>query len=69
MAFVSNAPASASILNRVQHAWDDVKVRYAKWQLFRATRDELMSLSNRELNDLGIARANIHSIAYETAYK
>ena len=33
------------------------------WNRVRQTRNELMSLSNRELNDLGIARSDIPFIA------
>lgn len=33
------------------------------WQAVRETRNELNSLTTRELNDLGIARADINMIA------
>lgn len=41
--------------------------RRARRRVFAQTRDELMALSNRELADLGIARAEIKRIAWESA--
>ena len=36
---------------------------YRNWRRYRATVSELNSLSTRELNDLGISRADIHQVA------
>jgi uncharacterized protein YjiS (DUF1127 family) len=36
---------------------------FRNWRRYRDTVNELSRLSNRELNDLGITRAEIHSIA------
>jgi uncharacterized protein YjiS (DUF1127 family) len=36
---------------------------YRNWRLYRETVTELNRLSNRELNDLGIARASIREVA------
>ena len=36
---------------------------YRNWRLYRETVVELGRLSNRELNDLGIARGDIHTVA------
>lgn len=36
---------------------------YNNWRKFRQTVNELSRMSNRELADLGIARADIHSVA------
>lgn len=33
--------------------------KFQNWQRYRATFSELSKLSNRELNDLGISRADI----------
>lgn len=41
--------------------------QFRNWRKYRSTYDELMSLSNRELDDLGISRADIPSIARRTA--
>ena len=39
-----------------------------KRRLYRETRNELQSLNNKELADIGIARAEIQGIAYRVAY-
>lgn len=36
---------------------------YQKWQLYRTTYNELSGLSDHQLNDMGIARGDIQSIA------
>jgi uncharacterized protein YjiS (DUF1127 family) len=42
--------------------------RVARNRVFRETQAELQSLSNRELNDLGLSRSGIKAIALEAAY-
>lgn len=42
--------------------------RAARYRVFRETQAELESLSNYELNDLGLSRSGIKSIALEAAY-
>jgi uncharacterized protein YjiS (DUF1127 family) len=44
-----------------------LKSRYASWKRYSRTLNELESLSNRELADLGIARADIPRLAREAA--
>jgi len=39
---------------------------YHEWRRYRDTVNELESLSNRELCDLGISRFDIHNIAKQT---
>ncbi len=41
---------------------------FTDWQLYRATLDELQSLNDRELADLGLSRHSIRDIAYESVY-
>lgn len=43
--------------------------RYARYTTYRKCMDELSSLSNRELRDLGLNRSMIRSLAYEEAYR
>lgn len=40
---------------------------YKAWRKYRETYNELMRLSSRDLADLGISRAEIPSIARQTA--
>ncbi len=42
--------------------------RFGKYRLYRRTLDELASLSERELADLGIHRSQIREIATQAAY-
>ena len=44
-----------------------LKSRYAVWKRYSRTVAELDSLSNRELADLGISRADIQRLARESA--
>ena len=41
---------------------------YRNWRKYRETYSELMRLSPRELQDLGIARVDIPAIARKTAH-
>ena len=41
--------------------------RYRRWRRFRETVRELQGLSTRELDDLGIRRADIGRLAREAA--
>jgi uncharacterized protein YjiS (DUF1127 family) len=36
---------------------------YRNWRRYRDTVNELSRLSNRELSDMGITRAEIHAVA------
>jgi uncharacterized protein YjiS (DUF1127 family) len=46
--------------------------KFIKWisrhHIYQNTYRELASMSNRELNDIGIGYEDIKSIAYEAAY-
>jgi uncharacterized protein YjiS (DUF1127 family) len=52
--------------------WEGLVARVRKglddYRLYRATLDELGSLSDRELADLGISRLSIRDIARESVY-
>lgn len=40
----------------------------ARYRVYRTTLGELSQLSERELNDLGIARAEVRGVAYRAAF-
>jgi uncharacterized protein YjiS (DUF1127 family) len=44
-----------------------LKSRYASWQRYSRTLQELERLNNRELADLGISRSDIPRLAREAA--
>jgi uncharacterized protein YjiS (DUF1127 family) len=41
----------------------DILGKFRDWRAYRQTVRELSALSNRELNDLGISRGDIYSVA------
>lgn len=40
---------------------------YARWTIYRRTRDELMALGDRDLADLGLVRGDVERIARQAA--
>ena len=44
-----------------------LKTRINTWKRYNRTVTELQALTNRELADLGIARADIHRVARDAA--
>ncbi len=65
MAYV-NATTAPSIADRFNAVLSMIATRRKQARVSRATFDELSSLSNRELADLGMSRSQIRSIALET---
>lgn len=59
------APVSSASLSGM---FKTVAERYGRYRVYRQTVAELSQLSDRELSDLGLSRAAIKGIAYETAY-
>ena len=47
--------------------FETLKARYSTWKRYTRTLQELESLSNRELTDLGISRVDIPRLAREAA--
>lgn len=43
--------------------------RFARYRTYRTTLNELAQLTDRELADMGMHRADIRTIAHEAAYK
>lgn len=57
-----------SLGNRVARYAAELAVRYGQYRTFRQTLEELSSLSDRDLTDLGLSRGNLRAIAYQAAY-
>ncbi len=62
-----NPPSSARQSKRA-HYFEGLVRRYSQYRSYRQTLDELQSLSDRELADLGVHRSQLRSIAYRAAY-
>lgn len=58
----------ASLAERFGDALTDTRAAYGRWRLYRRTRDELSTLSDRDLADLGVVRGDIETIARSAAY-
>lgn len=64
MAYTTNA-TTPTFLARTGNAFDALATRFKQYRLYRQTVEGLSGLSTRELNDLGIHRADIRRIAKE----
>lgn len=68
MAYMNtSATASVGMMDRLTGAFALVKRTLHRRRVYMTTVRELMALSNRELADLGIHRADIARIAMEAA--
>ncbi|QPH52681.1 DUF1127 domain-containing protein [Pontivivens ytuae] len=69
MAFVTSTDIrGTSFADRVRAFWAERVEAFEKRRLFNRTVSELDALTSAELNDLGLSRANIRSVAYEAVY-
>lgn len=68
MAFLTQTQTKPSLLNILADKVDGLKKSYAQYRVYTRTVAELSELSTRDLNDLGIGRGEIRSIAREAAY-
>jgi len=69
MAYVTAKHASnTSLMERVSDFIATQRQAYADHRLYVRTMNELKSLSNRELADLGLSRASLHDTAYQAVY-
>ena len=69
MAYVNtNRIAGKGLLDRLVVLKDGVVTAVQQRRVYAHTVAELNALTDRELSDLGIARASISEIAYEAAY-
>lgn len=60
--------AEHGIVDQIRVHVGNLRDAYRRYKMYRQTVRELAALSDRELNDLGIARSSIRSIAMEAAY-
>lgn len=69
MAYVnSSRAASFSLADRISGFVSLTKASFARRAVYNQTVRELVILTDRELADLGISRADIRAVAHEAAY-
>jgi uncharacterized protein YjiS (DUF1127 family) len=72
MTFYTDTASNATLVERlmatVSNVFATLAERHAKRRVFNTTLNELGSLSNRDLADLGISRSEVRRIAWEAAY-
>lgn len=69
MAYInSSRAASFSLADRFSGVLAQFKASFARRAVYNQTVRELVVLSDRELADLGISRADIRTVALEAAY-
>jgi uncharacterized protein YjiS (DUF1127 family) len=68
MAFISDTANSISA-PKGAGVFAQLKARVARYRVYRTTLNELSALSNRELADLAMHRAQIRGIAWSVAYE
>ncbi len=61
--------AQTGLTDRVSALLIDIRARMARRKVFRDTLSELQGLTDRELADLGIVRAELRRIAHTAAYE
>ncbi len=68
MAFINDIQNfEAGLVARMRKSFDMVRRNAIRNKVYRTTLQELNSLSQRELDDLGIARESIQDIARDAA--
>ena len=70
MAYVNTTSAPTfSFFARIGTAFDALATRYKQHRLYRETFNGLSALSNRELDDLGLSRGNLRSVAWASSHR
>ena len=64
----ANGFARAADIRGIAGFIETARARFAQYRTYRKTLAELESLGRRELNDLGLNKHALHTIAYEAAY-
>lgn len=69
MAYVSGIrTVETGLFGRLADAATGLRANWQRYRVYRTTLRELGALSDRDLADLGIHRANIGAVAAEAAY-
>lgn len=66
--YTHTTPAARPIRDRLAERFTGWRADFTRWREYRRTIDELQSLSDRDLADLGVHRGDIRRIAYESSH-
>ena len=70
MAFIDGIQRfESTLVARMRAAFEDAQRQHKLRQTYRRTYDELNTLTERELNDLGLSRSDIKRVAHEAVYE
>lgn len=69
MAYVNSRSTSVGVFGRLAALYVDLKEAANRRATYRRTVSVLAAMTDRELSDIGIARASIEDVARETAYR
>lgn len=69
MSAVDVIHASRDLAPRFAGLFGGISRRYAQYKTYRTTLEELETLSDRELSDLGLHRSMLRAVAYKAAYE
>ena len=70
MAYIThNQPLRATLATWIETLVANLRERRENYLRYRQTADELHSLNDRELADIGIARCDIPQVARKTIYE
>jgi len=68
MAHVIGSPARTSVGLALHNALQALRDGIRRYRTYRATRDELMALSDHDLQDIGLNRSMIERVALDAAF-
>ncbi len=60
--------SGTSIFSGLEGLRNAIATRFDQYRTYSNTLRELETLSNRELNDLGLSRHSLRTVAHEAAY-
>lgn len=67
MAYTTTAQPLLNEVSRTAAFFDGIRTKLRERRLYKATYNSLAALSDRELDDLGLHRAQLHRISLEAA--
>ena len=67
MAYMTTTAKTAGLTDRIRAAFSTLVERQRQRRLYRETYNGLYALSDRELDDLGLTRGELHDVSRDAA--